>query len=178
MRRAIAAALVLLIGACHRDTSVPGELGRSQDEYGARYGAATTSPVTPDQIGYTAAPGTRLIARFADKRSVEELWIIDGDGQGLPEVLAQRARGLLGPDKTPLKTITFKGEGKSPADLFEEPAGTGVLRVDRRFGRLSRVALCAETAKCRMLDYLQKSEQDTDAMMAAAAKAMREQMGR
>ncbi len=178
MRRAIVAALLLLIGGCHRDSSVPGELGRSPDEYGARYGAATTSPMTPDQIGYSAAPGTRLIARFADKRSVEELWIIDDDGQGLPEVLAQRARELLAPDKTPLKTIAFKGEGKSPAQVFEQPAGTGVLFVDRRGGRLSRVALCADATACRMLDYLHKSEQETAAMMAAAAKAMQEQMGR
>ncbi|MBI4518458.1 MAG: hypothetical protein HY699_21870 [Deltaproteobacteria bacterium] len=175
-----AAAVLVVSAGCRNtgrsvDTVVPNELGRTQAAYTGQFGAATSSPVTPDRVVFTAAPGTRLVARFVAGKSVEELWIIDADGAGVPAALAERAQALLASEPAPVRTIVFRAEGRPHAETFEEALGAGLLRVERRNGRLSRIALCADRTACVMLGQMQESELAVDEMMAAGLKAMRAQ---
>jgi hypothetical protein len=168
--------VLMVLAGCEqscRDRGVRGHLGRTPEDYGARYGAAITSPVTPDQIGYSPAQGMRLTVRVEDGRSVEELWMTDHNGDGLPEELLRRARALLASGATPVRTVTFKVRGRPAAEVLQTAAGSGWLQVERRGDQLTRVVLCAEPQACKMLGWLHDSERSTDSLLYTAEQALR-----
>ena len=178
MRSLVVLLFGIVLAGCQRgcrDDSIPGHLGRTLDEYGTRYGKAITSPVTPDQIAYDPKPGLHLTVRVVDGRSVEELWLTENDGDGVPEELLQRARALVASDVTPARTVAFKLRNRPPAEVLEVPAGTGLVQIERRAGKLTRVALCVEPQACRLLGYAQANEKSTDSLLAIAEEALRQQ---
>ncbi|HUI25063.1 MAG TPA: hypothetical protein VL403_03175 [Candidatus Kryptonia bacterium] len=172
----ITMALMLLIAGCHsgcRETLVTKELGKTEADYAASYGTPSKSSMTPDQIAFNVAPGSLLVARVADGRSTEELWLLNDQGVGLPEVIARRAALVLAPDAKPDRVVRFSTPGMPAAEIFEFREGDGVILVERRNGMVTRAALCAQRASCRLLDQTLKAELETDALMARAAEASR-----
>jgi len=162
--------LLLLCGcqsAC-RESFVSKELGKTEADYEARYGPASKSPMTPDQIAFSAAGGARLVARTADGRSVEELWCVADDGTGMPAALATRGAQLLGAHPTPSRTVEFQSVGHAAAEIFEVPDGDGTIIVDRRRGAIRCVALCAQRTDCQLLDLTLQTERRMDELIKQA----------
>jgi hypothetical protein len=172
MHRRTALVALLMVISCRAD-DVPGHLGRSREDYSKVYGEAVSSPMTPNQLAFTVAADTRLIVRFADGRSAEELWLLGAATGAVPSGLAARAQRLIQSGIEPVRIVTFKMEGVLPAQVFERPMAGGKLIAERRGDRLEKVALCADASQCRLLDFALKRERDTDSLLSAAADALR-----
>ncbi len=171
MGRMLIGLLVILLAGCSDDTVLKG-LKRSEAEYVAQFGAAARSPMTPDQALFNPAPGTRVLVRFAEGRSIEELWMIEGTGEGVPPAVWKRAQQLAGPMATPMRTVVFKERGHAAADLFEQRVGSGKITVERRAGRLVRIGLCTDAGTCHLLASTIQGEIVTDDWMDRAEKVI------
>ena len=171
--RVVAVLTLVLLGlsGCQNDL-IRKEMGKTEQDYVQRYGPATKSPMTPDQVAFDVAPGTRLVVRFASGSSVEELWLLAPDLSGLPEAVAAEAKKIE-PGQKPVRTIVFESESSTPVEFFERPVGDGALQFERRAGQFTRIALCAKRDSCDLLNQVVQSEKATDDLMGRAAAAMR-----
>ena len=93
--RVVAVLTLVLLGlsGCQNDL-LRKEMGKTEQDYVQRYGPATKSPMTPDQVAFEVAPGTRLVVRFVSGSSIEELWLLAPDLRGLPEAVAAEAKKI------------------------------------------------------------------------------------
>jgi len=171
--RVVAVLTLSLLGlSCSHNDLLRQQMGKSEQDYVQRYGPATKSPMTPDQVAFNVVPGTRLVVRFVGGSSVEELWLLAPDLRGLPEAVAAEARKIQ-PGQKPVRSIVFESESRTPVEFFEQPVGEGSLQFERRAGQFTRVALCANRGSCNLLNQVVQSEKATDALMGRAAAAIR-----
>ncbi len=170
--RLVALSLLLLgLAACSHD-AIQQELGKTEQDYVARFGKATKSPMTPDQVAFTAGSGTRLVVRFNSGRSVEELWLVGSQPQAVPKPLLHLSQSIA-PGEKPDRSMVFKSETSTPVEVFDRVVGKGMLQVERRSGHLTRLAVCSDSSSCLLLNQVLQSEKATDALMVRGEAQLR-----
>lgn len=165
----IALPLGLILGALLLGVPARADLGWKESDYGKRYGTATKSAVTPDQIRYDLAGGGMLLVRLVGGRSEEELWVIDVDERVLPAALAKQARAVIAKGK-PVSVVRFKVPHAPPAELYESVTASRRLRIDVRNQALRRVALCQGSKPCLLFDQALSGERQVDGLVAPSAR--------
>ncbi len=149
------------------------ELGWSEADYIREVGPANGSPMTPDQVRFTARNGASVLARFADGQSREELWVVGEPSDGIPAALLAEAQALV--KGTPVRRVEFHLAHMPTAEIFEAHASGVIVQVDRRAGRSVRIARCPEPGPCLLLDQGLAMERATDDLMARTEQQLRRQ---
>jgi len=172
LQRCGAAAVLLLLLAVLIETPASGEIGWSQVDYVKHVGPATVSPMTPEQVRFTSG-GDSVLVRFADGHSREELWAVGEQTDHIPAALLRQAQEAV--RGTPLRRVDFQVPHAPAAEIFEMRATDLTLQVDRRGGRIVRIAVCRSAEPCVLLDQLLAMERATDALIGRTEQQLHRQ---
>jgi hypothetical protein len=150
--------------------SAQAELGWTEADYVEHFGPAPHSPVTPNELRFTAAGGPVQVL-FENGRSREEAWIIEKDTAFVPADLRRLAETAM--QGQPARRVVFHAERAPAAEVFEARSGDVMVQVDVRNHAIARIVRCRSTGPCELLNHLLDMDRITDDLMARTQAQLR-----